>query len=471
VEPTNQPALTSAYYLSVLRRRRRIVIACALIGALLGALYVVSRPSGYTSSASVVIRPVTTTPFENPNQQAVSAVTEQSVMASTVVAQRAAGIIGRSADPEDILKHLTVTNPTDTSVLTATFRASSPEKARQGAQAFADSYLDYRQSQYDATKDRTLASIDAQLATLRDSSAAASAAQAKAAPGSEAYIAAQQQVDRLQSRIIDAETNRATIDAIDTSPGEVIKPAKLPTGTSGVPRALTVVATTVLGAMIGVVAALVRQRTDPFLRTRLDFTEVFDRPPLGEVHRVAGNGGRAALLAPELAEYRHLRVRLWPTRPPKFQKILVADVENASTSARLVSGLAVSLANAHWRVLVVWPDSPGTQFDIRGLKEFDGVRLLPWSAVEGYSGESIDPTSLIKVLDDATEIDDVVLLAAQPIQSATEGPELYSLVDGVLVSFDPTSVRTDVLEAALDEVATMGGEVAGVVVSPVPGRW
>jgi hypothetical protein len=32
-------------------------------------------------------------------------------------------------------------------------------------------------------------------------------------------------------------------------------------------------------------------------------------------------------------------------------------------------------------------------------------------------------------------------------------------------------VRTDVLQTALDEVKTMGGEVAGVVVSPVPARW
>jgi hypothetical protein len=97
--------------------------------------------------------------------------------------------------------------------------------------------------------------------------------------------------------------------------------------------------------------------------------------------------------------------------------------------------------------------------------------MLPWSAVEGYSGDAIDPTTLIKVLDEAAEIDDVVLLTAQPIQSTTEGPELYSLVDGVLVSFDPSSVRTETVEAALAEVDTMGGEVAGVVVSPVPSRW
>jgi capsular polysaccharide biosynthesis protein len=470
VEPTTQPALTSAYYLSVIRRRRRIVIVFALVGALVGALYVITRPGGYTSSASVVIRPVTTDPLGDSNQQTVSAVTERSVMASTVVAQRAAGILGHGAQADDILKRLTVTNPTDTSVLTATFHASTPERARQGAQAFADAYLDYRQSQYDGIKERQLASLDAELATLRDSEAQAQAALAAASPGSQGYFAAQQQVDRLQARVLDAESQRSQIDAVDTTPGEVIKPARLPTSTSGVPSALTVVATTILAAMLGVVAALVRQRTDPYLRARQDFVEVFDRPPLGEIQQTGGRG-LGSFFGRDMSDFRHLRVRLWPSRPPKFQKVLVADVENAATTACVVSGLALSLANAHWRVLVVYPDHPRSRFDTTALDEAEGVRMLPWSAVEGYSGDAIDPTTLIKVLDEAAEIDDVVLLTAQPIQSTTEGPELYSLVDGVLVSFDPSSVRTETVEAALAEVDTMGGEVAGVVVSPVPSRW
>ena len=87
MEPTtSQPALTSAYYISVIRRRRRIVIACALIGALLGAFYVATRGSGYSSSASVVVRQVVTDPRVTTNPRGVSAQTEQSVMASTVVA-------------------------------------------------------------------------------------------------------------------------------------------------------------------------------------------------------------------------------------------------------------------------------------------------------------------------------------------------------------------------------------------------
>ena len=294
-----------------------------------------------------------------------------------------------------------------------------------------------------------------------------------ASPNSDAATNALSEISSIRPRLLDAQSAKSTVQAVDTSAGDVIKPARLPTGGTGVSRALVVIATTVLGAMIGIVAALVRQRTDPYMRTRQDFVEIFDRPPLAEINIGQGRGARrrASLLSPEVSEYRHLRARLWPSRPPKFQKILTADVENSTTTAQLVVGVATSLANAHWRVLVIWPDYPGTDFDASALEEVDGIRMLPWSAVEGYSGDSIDPTSLVKVLDEAAEIDDVVLLTGAPIQSAAEGPELYSLVDGVLVTFDPSTVRTDTVEAALEEVATMGGQVAGVVVSPVPARW
>ena len=120
---------------------------------------------------------------------------------------------------------------------------------------------------------------------------------------------------------------------------------------------------------------------------------------------------------------------------------------------------------------MIWPDYPGTDFDASALEEVDGIRMVPWSAVEGYSGDSIDPTSLASRCSTKPRDRRCVLLTGAPIQSVAEGPELYSAVDGVLVTFDPSTVRTDTVEAALDEVATMGGQVAGVVVSPVPGRW
>jgi capsular polysaccharide biosynthesis protein len=478
VEPTTtQPALTSAYYFSVLRRRRRIVIAGALIGLVLGALYTFSRPSGYTSSASVEIQQVTTDPFSGDIERGISAETEQNVMASTVVAERASEILGRDTDPDDLLKRLTVENPVDTLVLTNTFRASTPERARQGAQAFADAYLEYRQGQYEGQKERYLATINAELESLGANLTVAQQQVAAAAPNSQAFFAAQGQVDQLRTRIIDTEASRSTIQAVDTNAGEVIKPARLPTGTSGLPRMLTVLAFAVLGTVGGLVAALVRQRTDAYLRTREDFVEAFGRPPLAEVGRgEARLGHRRSSLelargTPDASAFRHLRVRLWPTRPPKYRRVLLADVEDEATTARLVHGIASSLAAAQWRVLVIWPERPGPDFDRYAFSGVEGVRLLSWNDIEGYSGDAIDPTTFLRVLEDATVMDEIVLVTAPPIQSVAEGPELYSILDGVLVSFDPSETKRATLEDALDEVTRMGGEVAGIVVSPVPGRW
>ena len=111
--------------------------------------------------------------------------------------------------------------------------------------------------------------------------------------------------------------------------------------------------------------------------------------------------------------------------PPKFQKIL--DCRRRELGDDRAARRRVSRHRSRTRTGAcssIWPDYPGTDFDASALEEVDGIRLLPWSAVEGYSGDSIDPTSLVKVLDEAAEIDDVVLLTGAPIQSAAEGPEL-----------------------------------------------
>ena len=257
------------------------------------------------------MRQVVTDPRATTNSRGVSAQTEQSVMASTVVAQGAAKILGKGADPNDLLKRLTVdspqgtrsvNSPQDTLVLTPTFKASTPEKARAGAQAFADAYLDYRQSQYDKAKQNTIASIDNEIQQLNAQLDTANAQLGAAPPNSDAATNALSQISVIRPRLLDAQSARSTVAAVDTSAGDVIKPARLPTGGTGVSRALVVIATTVLGAMIGIVAALVRQRTDPYMRTRQDFIEVFDRPPLAEVNIGHGHGARrrASLLSPEV---------------------------------------------------------------------------------------------------------------------------------------------------------------------------
>ena len=228
-------------------------------------------------------------------------------------------------------------------------------------------------------------------------------------------------------------------------------------------------------AMIGIVAALVRQRTDPYMRTRQDFVEIFDRPPLAEINIGQGRGARrrASLLSPEVSEYRH-RPRCpavaepapeVPEDPDRRRRELGDD--RAARRRCRARRCERTLAG----VLVIWPDYPGTDFDASHAR---GGRRHPHGPVERGRGllGRLDRPHVPRQGARRSRGDRRCGAAdgcADPVRG--RGAGVYSLVDGVLVTFDPSTVRTDTVEAALDEVATMGGQVAGVVVSPVPGRW
>ena len=224
-----------------------------------------TRPGGYSSSASVVARQVVTDPRGDESSRGVSAQTERNIMASTVVAQRVADIVDRDVDADDLLKRLTVASPEDESFV------NSPQDTI-GAHAVVlgvDSRTRPRRragvrrriprvpgESVRRAKERTLANIDAEIARLQNAQNQAVAAVAAAPPDSAAAIQAQNQVELLEPRIIDAQSDRSTISAVDTTAGEVIgrrdSRAAEPASRGRWPSSRS----TVLGTIVGVVIAL-----------------------------------------------------------------------------------------------------------------------------------------------------------------------------------------------------------------------
>ena len=84
---------------------------------------------------------------------------------STVVADTVAKRLKLDQDPKDLVNRLTVENPIGTLILNITFTASTPERAQDGAQAFAQAYLDYRRSDAEADEGRGRSSGSTRSAT------------------------------------------------------------------------------------------------------------------------------------------------------------------------------------------------------------------------------------------------------------------------------------------------------------------
>src|SRR5215472_5488450 len=73
---------------SILRRRRRVIVAAGLLGAVVGVLFVLARPPLYSSTATVLLPPITTS-----SGDARDMVTETQIATSDVILDKARTLV------------------------------------------------------------------------------------------------------------------------------------------------------------------------------------------------------------------------------------------------------------------------------------------------------------------------------------------------------------------------------------------
>jgi capsular polysaccharide biosynthesis protein/Mrp family chromosome partitioning ATPase len=489
---------TLSDYTAIIARRWRVVVVTALVFMLLGGLYSFKGGSTYTSNASLVIRPILSDPFGDSRIEDVGADTQAKVLDSTVVATTVAKRLKLDRDPKDLVNRLTVENPIGTLILNISFSASTPERAQAGAQAFAQAYLDYRRTGAEQTKKRRLHQLDAQRSTLEASLATASAAVAANPVGSSARADAEARQNVLVTQIGDLETSAASTQSIDTEPGEVIRPADLPGTPTGMPLIVVLLATGVLGALVGVGIALLRDRTDRKVRSHHDLVEVAGQEPLVEIPRPRSGApyGLPSVVDPagdEASAYRALRVRLWPRRGTGPRRLLIAGVAGGPAADAVGANLAVTIASSGWSTLLAWPnqshladyfavDAPPNVEVLVGERPIErllvepldvhGLTLLPALARSGPSGVAVETTATAETrLAELGSRFDAEIIVGAPVLVSAESIELCPLVDGVIVVFDPTNTTREQLVRTLELLAAVGTEVLGVVTYRAPSGW
>jgi succinoglycan biosynthesis transport protein ExoP len=489
---------TLSDYVAIVSRRWRVVVATALVFMTLGGLYSYQRGSTYESSASLVVRPILSDPFGASQRiEDVGANTQAKVLDSTIVATTVAKRLKLEQDPKDLVSRLAVENPVGTLILNVTFSASTPARARDGAQAFAQAYLDYRRANAEETKTRTLERLDAQAADLNKALSDAVASIAANPSGSDARANAEARRNVLVAQISEVETTAAATQAIDTEPGEVIRPADLPDQPAGTSLMLTLIATGILGVIVGIGLALLRDRTDRHIRSRHDLVEVLGREPLVDIPRPRGNApGLPAVVDPAGAEasaYRGLRVRLWPRRGAGPRRLLVAGVTGGPAADAVGANLAVTIASSGWNTLLAWPNKTDlaeyfsvetppyvevlvgerpTQPVLMESPDIHGLTLLPALAHSGSGGLAVDTTSMAETrLAELGSRFETEIIVGSPVLSSAESLELIPLVDAVVVVFEPSDTTREQLVRTLELLNAVGTQVLGVVAYRVPNGW
>jgi Mrp family chromosome partitioning ATPase/capsular polysaccharide biosynthesis protein len=483
---------TLSDYWAILRRRRRTVITSMLVVVVIAATYVWWSGPQYTSQASVVVRPILSGPFDQSRIEDVGAGTEAKVLDSTVVAELAAKKLHRSAaEAPTLLENLTVDNPLGTLILNITYTADSPEAARRGAQAFADAYLENRQHTADAVKARALQRQETEHAALDRDLNDAVATIASAPAGSDARSAAESRRDVLLSQISQLEASSSSLTGVDTSPGQLIRPADLPDTQSGPSPLLLMIAAAALGALAGAGIALFRERTDPSIASRKNFVETVGADPIGELPEL-GLGAPWTVASsptdPIAISLRRLRVAIWPRRGVGPRRVMVTTPSGTTVTDALAANLALTSARSGSSVLLAWADLPAETMlaqeipmpeDVPedapleklvvNVPDEEGLALLP--TLTPGDGNRISTDEISERLAELEGTYDVEIVVGAPVLASPEAFELSPLVDGTIVVFDVRRHRRAELEKCIDALSSTGTPVLGVVAVSVPASW
>lgn len=487
-------------YLSVLQRRKWLILAFAVLGLGLALLYSFLQTPIYQSRTEVQVQPITADPFARTtgrNQQ-LNPPTETALATSIQVAGRAAKTMKTDATPQSLLRHVAVDVPPDSFIVIVTYSDSDAEQAQRGARAFAQAYLGVRRDDAESTRDRLIAQIEEQLAPLYKRRGTLQQSLEVTDPATAQYDNIVIQLRSLDAQIAPLESDRAAVSTVDVNPGRVLTEATLPNTPASPKIPLNAALGLFLGLFLGIAVAFLRDRTDERIRGRVDLEENLGYPVLSIVPRVRGWKKPEMTRLVTLSEpnssaseaYRTLRTGLLSIAARRELKtILVVSPLAGEGKSTTAANLAVVLAQAGKRVDLVSADLRKPRIhQFFGLSNDRGVsnvlvgEMQAWEVfqrapgVEGLvvfaSGpvprqpaELLESNALKQLVMERRDQSDFVVLDSSPALLVADYMALVRLVDGVLVVVDAANTRRGAVIQVREQLDQAGARVLGAVLN------
>jgi polysaccharide biosynthesis transport protein len=268
--------------------------------------------------------------------------------------------LGNTADLGALEKGVTVSVPPNTQVIEVSFASRHASFAQKAAQAYVESFLDYRAGRAQAVNAAQVVSLTDQQAKVK-SELATARAKAAGAGGSSPYYDAL--VKTLNSQVVSLQTQINALSTQTPDAGHVISPAATPARTSGIGRGLYLVGGALVGLIAGFALALARQRRDDRV-LHLDEIEAAGIPVLA----TWGGSDERSAEATRLIRARALVI------PKKPAVIVVGSSRRLDGQAQVAAHLAESLANVGR--LVVFADLADDQTPVPGVPVPSGLTDL-----------------------------------------------------------------------------------------------
>jgi polysaccharide biosynthesis transport protein len=401
---------------------------------------------------------------------------ERAIMASLPVAALADAAIDLNENPRQLLDRLEVIVPKDADVLRVQFRHSNPTVAAQGAQAFANAYLDYKEA-------RAQTALDDQANSVRDRILAYNNG-----ANDQTVAVLEERLTEIQSTVPDA--------------GEVLVDAVAPRSPTSPNLWLNVGLALFFGLFVGLMIAFVRERVDDRLRGRADLEDTTGAPVMTTIPAVASWRDRTVPQvvaletprSPAAEAYRTLRTSVLVTAAQQGVKtIMVVSAVAGEGKTTTAANLAVVLAQADKRVVLISADLRrprlheffGLPSADRGLSEVLTGQRRPWESLRSGKVENLwimssgkvseQPTELLQsegmreLLTDQRDVVDFILIDCPPVLAVADALVLVPMVDGVLFVADAKSTPRGAVIQARAQLDQVGARIIGSVLNDVEG--
>lgn len=481
-------------------RRKRLVLIVVVAVTLLAALYSYTRTPSYAATAQVLVRPTLTNPLEPVRIDDISMQTEMRIATSSDVAELAREKMGTDDTATALLKHLEVTAPAETTVLEFTYADPDPRTAQRGAQAFAESYLEFKESEaVDSIGARTT-TLEEHINRLDQDIADLDGQIAATVEGSPEWIDLRDERGRMDQARIAYENQLATIETLATDAGRVFDDAPLPGSPTHPDHRLDLILGVLLGLVLGVSVALVSERLRDRIESQAALEQILEAPVLGVIPRITSSSKRGTrpitLEAPKsvAAEaFRTLRTNLLAVsaRPP-VKTLLVTSAWMGEGKSTVAANLATAIAQLDREVVLISADlrfpRVHTSFGLgndRGLGQVlmgelaldDAIlespvpqlRVLPSGPVAGVAEpvELIQSDKMLDVIARCAEAD-FVIIDGSPILTVADSLVLSTMVDAVLFVADAQTGRRAAIAQARYMLRQVDARVVGGVMN---GGW
>lgn len=479
---------TAREYLAVLRRRRWIVILCALLVPFAAVALSLREETLYEASADVLLTRQdvnsSLTGIEDPTQGSDPeryASTQASVAAVPEVAGRVLKSTGTPGDPHDLLENTSVSPKNNADLLE--FAVTDPDPARASAltTAYAREFTDYRRELDSLSLDRSRRQVEARLARLR----------ARGEIETGLYDELEDKNDEIRG--LQSLQNASAVLVRPAGDARKVQPKPVRNGLIGL----------VLGLALGIGLAFLRDALDTRLRSAEDVGEDLGLPLLARVARpprALRQEDRLVMFAephgPHAEAFRVLRTNLdFVNLERGARVIMVTSAVEAEGKSTTAANLAIALARAGRRVMLVDLDlrrpylqnffaveptpgltdvalghadldeaishvalTPGGEHDggheTNGHSGVDGVlQVLPSGPLPPNAGDFVNSRALVNILSDLRDRADIVLIDSPPLLSVGDALALSAHVDGLILVTRLGVIRKRTLqdlEAALE---------------------